>query len=86
MMSAVFFTDEWTCSLAAIRRAVPRWCRRGQACTASAVSRAVTSADRLAAEPPTRSNRPRAVGQAGEVGEEPQHLVLGMHGTGRLEP
>ena len=51
-----------------------------------AVSRATASADRLPADPPETKQPPDVVGQAGLVGDQPQHGVLGGDRAGRLQP
>ena len=51
-----------------------------------ATSRATTSADRLAAEPPETKQPPAACRKTGPVRDQPQHLVLGVDRARGLQP
>ena len=50
------------------------------------MSRATTSGRQVAGAPAGDEAAARAVGQAGQIGQDPEGLVLGRHRPGRLEP
>ena len=55
-----------------------RVARPVEAAGAAATSRATTSADRFAGRAARQEAAARALGEPGEVGQEPEHLVLGV--------
>ncbi len=85
MTRAVEAIDEWASAEATMRQRAGR--SSPAAARASAAAwRAATSALRLPAEPPDTKHPPADGGQAGQVGDPAQGLVLGVHRAGALEP
>ncbi len=84
VMLSAFVIDECACSLTTTRKGTsgsPASARRRRI-----VSRATTSADRLPAEPPETNTPPAVGGSPAMSAMRAEHLVLGHHRAGGLEP